>query len=681
MSRARTLANRANQNTLAVETSSNEVGVSSASPRSTLDVRGEVRVGTAIQAGVAGVITATSFSADSYESSTGGISADSLTIAGISTIVRLAVTNEVVTGIITALGLSGNLTGAAATLTGALSGNTGTFSGAVNVDATTDSTSTTTGALIVDGGAAIAKNVYIGAGLSVAGTLTYEDVTSVDSVGMVTAKSGVNVSGGELNVGLGFSVGNAGVCTASNFVGSLTGNVAGNASSASEATTVTVTANESGDELLYLAMVDGTSSTQNIEADSSLQYNPSKGEIKVGVAFSVGAAGIVTAAGFVGGTISGTTGTFSGAVSGSTGTFTGDVDIADKIVHTGDTNTAIRFPDVDTVSIETAGVEGMRIGGSNGIVGIGTNKTSGSGARLRIGTNLLSLTQDMSDGGCTVVPRTGDTIATAQVMPLITAAGEGSSPHILRAGIAVESISGRSGMDLLFLTRYAADGTALDVTDDEKMRITSGNRVGIGTTAPAATLHIEGTETGLWVERNLQTLKLDANYGNGGDEAILASAGLRLYSGGTNERVRVHSGGTFEFKTGPLTEKVEITAGKLSDNNDIDLADGMVHYFTTAETTTCTPNIRVDGSTTLNSVMNAGDAISVTLITTAAAAGYCANFSIDGNGVTEEWVGGSAPSAGGSNGLDIYSLTIICTHNTNTGDSGFKVIVNVSNAT
>ena len=62
MSRARVLANRANQNTLAVETDSSEVGISSTSPRSTLDIRGEVQVGTAIQAGVAGVITATSFS-------------------------------------------------------------------------------------------------------------------------------------------------------------------------------------------------------------------------------------------------------------------------------------------------------------------------------------------------------------------------------------------------------------------------------------------------------------------------------------------------------------------------------------------------------------------------------------------------------------------------------------------
>ena len=37
--------------------------------------------------------------------------------------------------------------------------------------------------------------------VSIAGTVTYEDVTSVDSVGLITARSGVNVSGGELIVG------------------------------------------------------------------------------------------------------------------------------------------------------------------------------------------------------------------------------------------------------------------------------------------------------------------------------------------------------------------------------------------------------------------------------------------------------------------------------------------------
>ena len=39
----------------------------------------------------------------------------------------------------------------------------------------------------------------------------------------------------------------------------------------------------------------------------------------------------------------------------------GDVSIADKIVHTGDTNTAIRFPSVDTITFETSGAERMRI--------------------------------------------------------------------------------------------------------------------------------------------------------------------------------------------------------------------------------------------------------------------------------------------------------------------------------
>ena len=50
---------------------------------------------------------------------------------------------------------------------------------------------------------------------------------------------------------------------------------------------------------------------------------------------------------------------------------TGDLSIADKIVHSGDTNTAIRFPAADTVSIETSGSEKIRVD-SSGLIGIGT---------------------------------------------------------------------------------------------------------------------------------------------------------------------------------------------------------------------------------------------------------------------------------------------------------------------
>ena len=67
---------------------------------------------------------------------------------------------------------SGNITGVGGTFSGPVSGTTGTFSGAVS-----GTTGTFTG------------NVSVG------GTLTYEDVTNVDSVGIITARSGIVVTG------------------------------------------------------------------------------------------------------------------------------------------------------------------------------------------------------------------------------------------------------------------------------------------------------------------------------------------------------------------------------------------------------------------------------------------------------------------------------------------------------
>ena len=124
-----------------------------------------------------------------------------------------------------------------------------------------------------------------------------------------------------------------------------------------------------------------------------------------------------------------------------------------------------------------------------------------------------------------------------------------------------------------------------------------------------------------------------------------------------------------------LREGVNITAGKLSDNTNIDLSNGMVHLFTTTETTTSTPNIRIDGSTSLNSKMNIGEAVTVVIIVTAAAAAYSANIHIDGDpNIYEKWLGGSAPSAGGSGGYDIYNHHII-----KTADATYVVLSNLVN--
>ena len=113
--------------------------------------------------------------------------------------------------------------------------------------------------------------------------------------------------------------------------------------------------------------------------------------------------------------------------------------------------------------------------------------------------------------------------------------------------------------------------------------------------------------------------------------------------------------------SGRLSEAVTVTAGKLSDNLNLDLANGNVFLFTTAESTTATPNLRYNGSTTLNSKMAVGDAIAVTIITTSNASGFSAQLTIDGSAVTENWIGGSAPDGGGSSGVDIHAYTIIKT--------------------
>jgi len=65
-------------------------------------------------------------------------------------------------------------------------------------------------------------------------------------------------------------------------------------------------------------------------------------------------------------------------------TFTGDVTLPDKIVHTGDTNTAIRFPANDTVAFETGGSERFRFA-SAGQLGIAGANYGTSGQVLQSG--------------------------------------------------------------------------------------------------------------------------------------------------------------------------------------------------------------------------------------------------------------------------------------------------------
>ena len=123
-----------------------------------------------------------------------------------------------------------------------------------------------------------------------------------------------------------------------------------------------------------------------------------------------------------------------------------------------------------------------------------------------------------------------------------------------------------------------------------------------------------------------------------------------------------------------LREKINIVSNKVSAVPNINLDNGMVHYFTTTEDAQSIPNIK--SSVGINTELAVGDTASVTIITTAAAAGYGTTIKIDGEDTGAlNWVGGTEPSTGGSSGLDIYSYQIIKTAN-----ETFTVIGNLTNA-
>ena len=96
---------------------------------------------------------------------------------------------------------------------------------------------------------------------------------------------------------------------AGTFTGNLTGNASGssgsctgNSATATEATNVTVTANNSTDETVYPLFVDGATGAQGVETDTGLSYNPSSGVLSA-TTFSGALSGALT--GNVTGNISG----------------------------------------------------------------------------------------------------------------------------------------------------------------------------------------------------------------------------------------------------------------------------------------------------------------------------------------------------------------------------------------
>jgi len=290
---------------------------------------------------------------------------------------------------------------------------------------------------------------------------------------------------------------------------------------------------------------------------------------------SVGLTGDLTASG----SITGTTGTFSGSVSvggtityedvtnvDSVGVITArsDVSIADKIIHTGDTNTAIRFPAADTFTVETGGSERLRVT-SAGLIDI-------SGG-IQVSEN--------------VTPTSG-------------------------AGLELFREGGGAGQ----IQAYDRSGSA-------------------------------------WLPLILK----------GSTQSFHASG---------SERLSITSAGAAIFKGG-LAEKYENAGTTLGAQSANPLSDGNVILFTGNESGAKTINF-----TGVHSVLSSGESVSFTAIITPNNSGYIGTVQVDGQAITPQWSGGSAPggSDAGSSGRDVYTFTIFKTGN---GTSDYVILGALAN--
>jgi hypothetical protein len=236
----------------------------------------------------------------------------------------------------------------------------------------------------------------------------------------------------------------------------------------------------------------------------------------------------------------------------------GDLTITDKIVHSGDTNTAIRFPAADTVTVETNGVERFRVT-SAGNVGIGT----ASPASIVGGTDTSPV---LSIGGTDSTLTTGDKSGSLSFITNDTSYTP-TYPDGVTGEIAsvAESVTGAAYGLAFYNGTTGVDGRA------ERMRINRFGNVGIGTTNPSNKLEVSGgnaliygTEGGAWlfIRSPDATSGMQVGFNSVEEANIFVAENKPLLIGTNNaERMRITSDGNVGIGTTSPTTMLHVSGG------------------------------------------------------------------------------------------------------------------------
>jgi len=239
----------------------------------------------------------------------------------------------------------------------------------------------------------------------------------------------------------------------------------------------------------------------------------------------------------------------------------GDIVIADKIIHDGDSNTAIRFKLNDTITAETGGTERLRVNST----GLGIGISPASQLHISSGTS----------GDCELIIESDTDNSNENDNPRIIFRQDGGTDQsaIGLGNNALELSNSVSSGGIVFKT-----GTTSGYTNAvTRMTIDGSGSIGMGESSPAENLHIRaGSNVGIRLDDSGQSY---ANfiYNNGSnstdaltiavDEGNTQSGSTMRFRVDASEKARFTADGDFAVGTTSPSTKAHIVTSSLNTSS------------------------------------------------------------------------------------------------------------------
>ena len=281
---------------------------------------------------------------------------------------------------------------------------------------------------------------------------------------------------------------------------------------------------------------------------------------------------------------------------------------------------------------------------------------------LSFGDVTLTGTQTLTNKTLTS-PKIGTSIldTSGNELALLTATGSAVNEFTIAnaatgAGPTLSSTGGDTNIDI----NVTPKGTG-DV-------VLAGDTVKVGDSGAAAVLTSNGAGTLTVTTGGTENLILSTNSGT--------NSGTVTITDGANADMTVAPNGYGRFiidgqgAIASLAEKITIEATAATGTKTFDVLTQALIYYTSNASGDWTLNVRGDGSTSLNTIMDTGESVTIAHMVTIGGSEYRnSTFQVDGSSITPEWQGGEAPTEGNVNSIDVYTYTII-----KTGNAAFKVL-------